>query len=416
MYKVLLKRGVILVQLPYNGQPLLLPGASPEMLDPEFWCARFWDLSLDDDWLKEIKVPYNAAIKDYLKNISSQWEDLINEDGSPLSPKEIADYPDWWSQPEYGLITHPIDLKLLPRDEPLFSVGSQTVLDRNQLSGLDPGEPVYLFGVSPDGNWYGVVSDAGIGWVKQDAVGIGSKNQIQDYQDDHSRLTIIDPNPKIILGDGIIRASMGSSFPLNDHIRRTIMIPGRNSRGSLKFKTGIIIEEAVRDHLPKTAHHIIRQAFKYLGYPYAWGDRDLEGYGRDCSRLVMDVLRTMGFRPPRNSREQLAAGKKRINLSSMSIPKRLTRLKKAPPGSLLFTPSHVMFLLGEYQGEIYVIHALSSYRQIINNKEEPVKAKQVVVSGLSLGLGASTGSLLEQLTEVIEVQNETNFSNCSGNH
>lgn len=139
------------------------------------------------------------------------------------------------------------------------------------------------------------------------------------------------------------------------------------------------------------------------GLSLCLGDRDPLGYGLDCSRLVRDVLRTIGFKPPRNSREQLAAGKNRITLVGMNIPQRLARLKQTPPGSLFFTAGHVMIFLGEYRGEVYAIHALNSYRRNVNNQEESVKVKQVVVSELSLGLGTSTGSLLEQLTEIIEV-------------
>ena len=62
-----------------------------------------------------------------------------------------------------------------------------------------------------------------------------------------------------------------------------------------------------------------------------------------------------------------------------------------------------MLFLGEYQGEVYAVHALNNYRRIADNKEEPVKVKQVVVSGLNLGSGTGAGSLLEQITEAVEV-------------
>lgn len=390
------------MRLSDSAQPLLLPGVSPEMLRPKFWCKRSPDLDLDTDWIGTVKIPSEPAIKNYFNNIN-QWENLYNEDGSPLTPeKTIAGFK-CWDRPEYGLLTEAGDLKLLPREKPLFSNKEISDLDRNQLSGLDPGDRVNLFGLSPDGNWFNAASDAGIGWVKREIIGIGSGNEVQTYQNQVSRITMIEPSSRILSGDGIIRASMGSSFPLCDYFRQTVVIPVRSFKGSLRFKTGIIIEETVRDHLPQTTHHLIRQAFKYLGYPYAWGDRDPLGYGLDCSRLVRDVLRTIGFKPPRNSREQLAAGKNRITLVGMNIPQRLARLKQTPPGSLFFTAGHVMIFLGEYRGEVYAIHALNSYRRNVNNQEESVKVKQVVVSELSLGLGTSTGSLLEQLTEVIEV-------------
>ncbi len=390
------------MQLSDRDRQLLLPEVSPEMLRPEFWCKRFPDLELDADWIGTVGLPSEPTIESYINNIN-QLGNLYNEDGSPLALEKTIERSAWWNRPEYGLLTEAGDLKLLPREEPLFSCKGKSNFDRNQLSGLDPGDQVNLFGRSADGNWFGVISDTGIGWVKQNIVGTGTKNEVQAYQNEQPRLVLIDPDAIILWEGGTISASMGCSFPLNDHFRRTIVFPRRNHQRKSIYKTGIIIGETVRDHLPQTTHHLIRQAFKYLGYRYAWGDRDPKGFGRDCSRLVKDVLRSIGFRPPRNSREQLAAGKKRITLAGMNTTERLNRLKAVPPGSLLFTAGHVMFYLGEYRGEVYAIHALSGYKQISNNMEEPVKVNQVVVSGLSLGLGTNAGSLLEQLTEVIEV-------------
>ncbi len=390
------------MQMSNIHQLSVLPGVAPEMLRPTFWTARFRDLDLDEDWIRNFEFPAELNLGNYFTDIDNCLERLFNEDGAPLEPGNDATRVEYWERPEYGLIIEPGALKLLPRVEPLFSNHGESDLDRNQLSGLDPGDPVILFGKSRDGDWLLVISDAGTGWVKRDQVGIGSRKEIEDYYKDPDRLVAIDSSPKLLTNDGLSEASMGCSFPLNDQLHQTVIIPCKNSRGNLTFKTGVVIGGTVRGHLPKTARHLVQQAFKYLGWHYAWGDRDAEGNGRDCSRLVRDVLRSLGFRPPRNSREQLAGGKKRINMTGMNIPQRVARLKKASPGSLLFTSSHVMFLLGEYRGEVYAIHALNNYRRIVDNKEEPVKIKQVVVSGLSLGSGTDAGSLMEQITEVIE--------------
>lgn len=389
--------------LPKIAEPLLLPGVSPKMLSPTFWTARFRDLDLDEDWIGNFKGQPELNLRDYLKNIDSLIENLHPESCAPVVLKEFSSQINIWESFEYGLMVEAGDLKLLPLTTPLFSNKGEPDLDRNQMSGLDPGDPLTLFGVSSDGNWLGVISDAGVGWVDRELVGIGSRKETEDYYNEPDRLTTIDPCPKILLNDRTTDASMGCSFPINDHLRQTVIIPARNRKGELSFKTGMIIGETVRDHLPRSVHHSIRQAFKYLGHRYAWGDRDAEGNGRDCSRLIRDVLRSLGYQPPRNSQEQLAVGKNRVNLAGLNLSQRLAVLKKITPGSLLFTSSHVMLFLGEYQGEIYAVHALNNYRRIADNMEEPVKVKQVVVSGLNLGSGTGAGSLLEQITEVVEV-------------
>lgn len=389
------------MQLLKKAQPLLLPRVSPKMLYPEFWLERFPDFELEQDWIGTWRAQPELSLKNYFENIDNRLENLYNKNG--LLPEKIIDSFIQWNQPEYGLITKACDLKLLPWDNPLLSNKGEPDLDRNQLSGLNIGDQVNIFGISMDGEWFIAVTDAGAGWIKRGMIGIGSKTEVRNFTNEQPRMVLIDPNTRIQTGELIITADMGCSFPINDYLRRTILIPQRNAKGNVRFITGAIIDEAARDHLPKTVHHLIRQAFKYLGHPYAWGDHDPEGYGLDCSSLVRNVLRTMGFEPPRNSQEQLAAGKKRIKLTSFNNNQRLNRLKKLAPGSLLFTPGHVMIFLGEDQNEVYVIHALYNYKQKANNGEESVKVKQVAVSGLTLGTGTATGSILDQLTEAIEV-------------
>lgn len=392
------------MEMPKTGQPLLLPGVSQKMLRSTFWTTRFRDLGLAEDWIGNYKLTFKESFQTYLTNVNSGLEKLHSKDNGPLELKKIITGINYWERQEYGLLVEPGDLKLLPMAKPLFSKEGEPDLDRNQLSGLDPGDQVILFGISADGKWLAAVSGAGVGWVKQELVGVGTRKEIEDYLNEPDRLIMIDPRVKILSNAGSTEVSMGCSFPLNDHLRHTVVVPEKNSEGKLSFKIGAIVGGAVRDHLPKSAHHLVRQAFKYLGYRYAWGDRDAEGAGRDCSRLVRDVLRSLGFNPPRNSRDQLAVGKKRLRMEGLNIPQRFSLLHKVSPGSLLFTPGHVMFFLGEYQGEVYVIHALNNYRRIVDNKEEAlVQVKQVVVSGLSLGAGTGDGSLLEQITEVIEV-------------
>lgn len=389
------------MQLLKKDQPLLLPRVSPKMLHPEYWLERFPDFELEHDWIGSWKAQPEFSIKNYFENIDNQLKNLYNKNG--LLPGKIIDNFIRWDRPEYGLITKSCDLKLLPWEIPLLSNKREPDLDRNQLSGLNIGDQVNIFGISMDGEWFIAVTDAGVGWVKRGMVGIGSEMEVRNFINEQSRMVLIDPNSRIQIGNLIIAADMGCSFPINDYLRRTILIPQRSAKGNVRFINGVIIDEAVRDHLPKTVHHLIRQAFKYLGYPYIWGDHDPKGYGLDCSSLVRDVLRTMGFEPPRNSQEQLAVGKKKANLTGLNNSQRLSRLKKLAPGSLLFTPRHVMIFLGEDQNEVYVIHALFNYKQKANNGEELVKVKQVVVSGLTLGIGTDTGSILHQLTEAIDV-------------
>lgn len=383
-------------------QALLLPGVNLKMLCPDYWRAKFADFYLEPDWIG-ITQPLPGKFSERTFNDLDKWGNLFNQDGSLLIWDKKISHSVWWDQPQHGLLTQSGDLKLIPREAPLFSDKGENTFDRNQLSGLDPGDRAILFGLSADEKWFAAACDAGFGWIKREIVGIGSAAEVGNFENQQTRMMLVEPVSRILTGAETICAGMGKSFPVNDCYRRTIIVPERDVKGRLGFKTGIIIDDPALDCLPKTAYHLIGQAFKYLGHPYAWGDRDFEGPGRDCSRLVMDVLRTMGFKPPRNSREQLAAGKRRFSLAGMNIKQRLTYLKQTPPGSLLFTPGHVMFFLGVEKGEAYGIHGLFSYRRTVAHQEEQVKVKKVVVSGLSLAGETRAGSLLEQLTDIVMV-------------
>jgi cell wall-associated NlpC family hydrolase len=52
---------------------------------------------------------------------------------------------------------------------------------------------------------------------------------------------------------------------------------------------------------------IVRTAENFLGLPYRWGGTSVED-GFDCSGLTMTAYRLNGYRIPRTSREQFAAG------------------------------------------------------------------------------------------------------------
>ena len=100
-------------------------------------------------------------------------------------------------------------------------------------------------------------------------------------------------------------------------------------------------------------------AFKHLGAPYGWGGME---NSVDCSSLAQDVYRTVGIELPRNGDEQARALGGR-NLRGLSHDQKMAVIGSAAPGSILFTPYHVMLVLGNYQGTPYMIHSLASYGQ-----------------------------------------------------
>ena len=89
----------------------------------------------------------------------------------------------------------------------------------------------------------------------------------------------------------------------------------------------------------------------------------------------------------------------------MSLPhrhraQRLEIIKKAKPGSLLFTPTHVMMYLGvDDKGEPIAIHALSSYFTFENNQTAKHYVQKIVVSDLHF-MNRNKIEMIDQLTSI----------------
>jgi hypothetical protein len=203
-------------------------------------------------------------------------------------------------------------------------------------------------------------------------------------------------------------AKMGDSFPLLDLPRDTpktnpgyiISIPSREDNGDLTLRKGYIRsdEDVYRGALPFTQENIALQAFKMLGHPYGWGDR--EG-GRDCSGFIMDLFKTFRILMPRNSNEQARIGMDLGFVDGKAIKEKQSLLEQAPPlATTLRSPSHIMLYLGKDKGRYYVIHSIWGIQRHGVTGPKIEKIGRVVVSDLDLGKKGPSGSLLDRVTDI----------------
>ncbi len=151
-----------------------------------------------------------------------------------------------------------------------------------------------------------------------------------------------------------------------------------------------------------TRRALLTEAFRYLGTPYGWGD---EGGGRDCSRLVLDVLDTFGLRLPRTSDEQSQAGSYTIEVpAAASRTERLSLLDEAAKRGLVLVhlSGHIMIYLGrDGLGEPRVLHSLAEYlAPCADGGETLFEVNRIRVTGLELGAGTSRGSFLERIVHL----------------
>lgn len=118
----------------------------------------------------------------------------------------------------------------------------------------------------------------------------------------------------------------------------------------------------------------------------------------------MDVYRCFGLAMPRNSGEQAALPGPKFSLESMSTSEKINKLRQLPPGALLHLPGHVMMYLGENNGSLYIIHALSSYGlPDAEGNIQKIYHLQVAVTDLLL-LRANGQTFLDTLTSATQLE------------
>lgn len=98
--------------------------------------------------------------------------------------------------------------------------------------------------------------------------------------------------------------------------------------------SGWISEDNIRMRFParKSVPAIIKTLKLFSGVPYLWGGKS--GFGIDCSGLVQLVYGFHGITLPRDTKDQVKAGKK-------------VARKNMQGGDLLFMPGHVAVYLGK---------------------------------------------------------------------
>ena len=294
---------------------------------------------------------------------------------------------------KYGVVVDRVDLRSFPTLQRAFDSASDREFDNWQETAVDPSTPVRVYHTNPQGNFIFVRTPHYRGWVPRNKVAITDARTWQTYANPASPAVVTGKLLSFKAGTDTQLYQMGTAIPTKDG---NLLLPTRDHKGYLqivpvKANYGADLHQG---YLPYTTNNTIQMAFKHLGAPYGWGGMH---NSVDCSAFVQDVYKTMGIQLPRNGDEQAQSfpGK---SFYGMNHQQKLDYIKTAAPGSLLFTPYHVMMLLGNYKGTPYMIHSLASYG--VNTGDGVVKNRimQVVVSKVDLMAGSGT-PLVDQMTQ-----------------
>ncbi len=312
--------------------------------------------------------------------------------------------------PRYGLVTHFAPQRFLPVTEGLYAQIGDFAFDQLQNSALDVGTPVAVVHTSADGLWYYVMTDISDGWVEAKNIALGDFNQVKEFAQDKDFVVVIRPKADIFLNgpmtndDDIVR--MGVRLPLVsvDAGHATVKVPVMGPDGSLGLRQAFMDTGDVHTgFLEFTPRHIYQQALAMLNQPYGWGDMHGE---QDCSRFLQMVFATVGIVLPRDSKDQAQVSNSAVDFDENSDDaSKIAAMIKAPAAyTFLVLKGHIMLYLGTVDGQPYVIHETTSYKQKIAKKEVSYDFNRVIISDLSLGQVSKKGSLLKRVTRIVSIE------------
>jgi cell wall-associated NlpC family hydrolase len=315
-------------------------------------------------------------------------------------------------------------LRTFPTTLRVFNEKGDTDIDRFQETAEFPGTPVAIVHASADGQWLFVVSPRYAAWTEKDNVAEGSAAEVFGYVDRTPYRVITGAVERTVFTREVPAVSqlpldMGTRLPLatdlppdqpvngqTPYAAHVLDLPLRKADGTLGFTPALLQKntDTAADYLPLTRANIIRQAFKFLGERYGWG----HAYdGRDCSGFVSDVYRSMGVQMPRNTSRQ-AISPALEHRAFTAKDSRETRLKAAQAlevGDLVYIPGHVMMVIGQYQGQPWVIHDVGgmSYRKADGSRVR-IKLNAVSVTPLLPLLYNDKQTYVDRMTSIVRIR------------
>jgi len=324
----------------------------------------------------------------------------------------------------YGLVVQRASFRAFPSNLRVFSSKGDTDIDRFQETAEFPGVPVAIAHASRDGHWLFVVSPRYAAWTEKENVAEGSAVQVFGYADKTPYRVITGAVERTVFtrevpGVSQLQLDMSTRVPLQTDLSAdqpvngqtpyaayTLQLPLRDAAGKLQFSPALLQKntDTASDYLPLTPANIIGQAFKFLGERYGWG----HSYdGRDCSGFVSDVYRSMGVEMPRDTSKQSIspALEHRLFTDKDSREARIKAAHELQVGDLVYIPGHVMLVIGQRDGQPYVIHDVGgmSYRKADGSIAE-IKLNAVSVTPLLPMLFNDHQTFVDRMTSIVRIR------------
>ena len=360
-------------QVVLDGNAIAAENAKLLQMDPTFYNLRALPRTLTrkqvTDWIQALSKPPSKPMykADGTPIASAELDALV----AGLNLGAIAEQ----TPARYALVVHRADLRTFPSALRAFSEKGNRDIDRFQESALYPGTPVIVVHASRDRIWRFVISPRYAAWIENRYLAEGTAAQVFGYAESKpyriitgaTAFTAFSPTRPAISQlqlDMGVRVPLQADWPFDravdgqhPYTAHVIELPLRADDGTLKVVPALLPKSADThsDYLPLTRANILRQAFKFLGERYGWGN----SYdARDCSGFVSDVYLSMGVQMPRNTRDQSLSPSlaHRVFGAGDDRAARMAAVRALEVGDLVYIPGHVMMAIGRIEGEPYVIH------------------------------------------------------------
>lgn len=322
---------------------------------------------------------------------------------------------------KYGVAVKRTAIRSFPTVEGVYDSSKEAKIDRFQETSCEPCEPAIILHTSKDRKWYFVQTFNYRGWTRVENIAVAKdKNQFMHYSEPKDFIVITGTHVKL---DKDIKENptkdlefyMGNRVPIETkNIPKSIegisaegkyavKLPVRDDKGYLSVKISLISmsENINLGYLTYNRANIIKQAFKFQGEKYDWGNKY---NGADCSSFIMSVYKTFGFNLPRNTDEQeKSAGKSYTFKAGDNNSNKSAVLDKLLPGAAIYMPGHVMMYLGKVDGEHYVIHDFAGYGKKEGAAYVFAPVYEVAVTTTMLPMSNGT-PYIQKVTSAIQIQ------------
>ena len=393
-----------------------------ERAKPSYWLTKDGDqLLLNRAQIRQLnyqmrmKNSYAAKLSSYPTQLPASTVQELLKKSSPENNYDLQSP----IKVQYAVTVERADMRTLPKP------WSGDKYDDLQATAIDPAEPVAVLLESDDKQYFFCQARNYFGWIDRKSLALTDRTTWQSYILPKDFLVVADHKKFVNVNGKNILFQMGAIIPLlpndtdphgspeqqwetyteNDITGAFIPIKipafptvARNHVDNAGWLTRLPIsidgrlqeiyvpiaddDTVNKGWLPCTKNNFVRQAFKFLGDEYGWGGLN---ESVDCSAFVGDVYRSMGIFLPRDANQQEACMPIISVFNDVGTTMRYDIVKRAPLGSLLFKPGHVMMYLGtDKKGTPLMIHAASSY--FVNG--EQVFIRKVIVSDLTYKNGA----------------------------